>query len=91
MEQVSIENGFRVTVPKTLRTGLRVGDKLNITTDHAGRLILISEKHVRETLQRASGMWAGRSDIPSDGVKYVNRLRGGKRLRRLGVTRRAAR
>jgi bifunctional DNA-binding transcriptional regulator/antitoxin component of YhaV-PrlF toxin-antitoxin module len=91
MEQVSIESGFRVTVPKNLRSGLRVGDTLNITTDHHGRIILISEKRVREILGRTAGIWSGRRDIPSDGVNYVNRLRGGKRLRRMGVTHRASR
>jgi bifunctional DNA-binding transcriptional regulator/antitoxin component of YhaV-PrlF toxin-antitoxin module len=91
MEQVSIESGFRVTVPKTLRNGLKVGDKLTATTDRAGRIILVSEKQLRETLQRTAGMWEGRKDIPSDGVKYANRLRRGRRLRRLGVSQRARR
>ncbi len=91
MEQVSIESGFRVTVPKNLRTGLHVGDRLNISIDHAGRIILISEKQLRATLKRTAGMWSERSDVPADGVKYVNQLRKSKRLRRLGVTRRAPR
>ena len=81
MEQISIESGFRVTVPKKLRNGLQVGDKLTATTDRAGRIILVSEKQLRETLQRTAGMWSGRKDIPGDGIKYVNRLRRGKRLR----------
>lgn len=89
MEQVSIESGFRVTVPKKMRNGLKVGDELRVTVDHAGRIILVSEKRMREILQRTAGMWSGRKDIPNDGVAYVNRLRKGRRLRRLGVTRRA--
>ncbi|TAH53325.1 MAG: hypothetical protein EYC68_04365 [Chloroflexota bacterium] len=91
MEQVSIESGFRVTVPKKMRNGLKVGDELRVTVDHAGRIILVSEKRMREILQRTAGMWSGRKDIPNDGVAYVNRLRKGRRLRRLGVTRRAPR
>lgn len=91
MEQVSIESGFRVTVPKKMRNGLKVGDELRVTVDHAGRIILVSEKRMREILQRTAGMWSGRKDIPNDGVAYVNRLRKGRRLRRLGVTRRVPR
>lgn len=91
MERVAIESGFRVTVPKKMRSGLKIGDELRVSVDHAGRIILVSEKQIRETLQRTAGMWSGRQDIPNDGVVYVNRLRKGRRLRRLGVTRRAPR
>lgn len=91
MDRVAIESGFRVTVPKKMRSGLKIGDELRISTDHAGRIILVSEKQIRETLKRTAGMWIGRKDIPNDGVAYVNRLRKGRRLHRLGVTRRASR
>lgn len=90
MDRVAIESGFRVTVPKRLRNGLKIGDELRVTTDRAGRIIFVSEKQIREILQRSAGMWAGRRDIPTDGVAYVNRLRKGRRLRRLGVTPRAS-
>ncbi len=89
MNRVQIEEGFRVTVPTDMRSGFKVGDEVVITSDRAGRIILISEELVRATLARTAGMWQGRTDIPSDGVKYVNQLRRGRRLRRLGVMKRA--
>ncbi len=91
MERVSIQEGFRLQVPRKMRVGLRVGDELLVTTDRAGRILLVSEKRVREVLQRTAGMWRGRKDFPSDGVDYVNKIRKSRRLQRLGVTRRAPR
>ncbi len=89
MNRIKIETGFRVTVPKELRTGLKVGDEVIMTADAGGRIILLSEKRIRAALAHSAGMWQGRTDVPEDGVAYVNRLRTGRRLRRLGVTRRA--
>jgi len=90
MDRIPIEKGFRLTVPKELRGGLRVGDEMIATVDRAGRIVLLSEKRIRAALQLSSGLWQGRTDIPDDGVKYVNRLRRGRRLRRLKVTGHAA-
>ena len=90
MNRVIIESGFRVTMPKAVRGGLKVGDEVIVSVDRAGRIILLSEERVRATLQRTAGLWRGRTDIPDDGVKYVNRLRRGRRLHRLGVTKHAS-
>lgn len=88
MDHVKIEEGFRVTVPAKLRKGLRIGDQMIVTADRVGRIVLLSEKHIRAVLQRTAGLWDSHSDDPKDGVTYVNRLRRGKRLSRLGITRR---
>ena len=90
MIHVLVEEGFRLTVPKELQSRLRVGDKMLVDVDRSGRIVLLSEERVRATLARTAGLWRGRKDTPANGVKYVNRLRRGTRLSRLGVTRRAA-
>ena len=74
---------------KELRKELKVGDEVVVTRNGPGRLVLLSEQRIRATLARSAGLWAGRTDIPSDCVQYVNRIRKGKRLQRLGVTGRA--
>ena len=89
MNRVLVEKGFRLTLPKELRDDMQEGEEFIVTVDSAGRIVLLSEKRIRATLQRTAGIWEGRTDVPADGVKYVNRLRRGRRLRRLGVTRRA--
>jgi len=75
MIRVAIEEGYRLTVPKALRRKLKIGDEMFVSVDRAGRIVLISEKRIRATLQQTAGMWRGREDIPSDGVKSVNKIR----------------
>ncbi|MCI0475263.1 MAG: hypothetical protein L0Y55_03380 [Anaerolineales bacterium] len=91
MIQVLVEEGFRLTVPKQLRSKLKVGDQILVDVDRSGRIVLLSEERVRATLARTAGLWRGRQDIPADGIKYVKRLRRGQRLSRLGVMRGATR
>ena len=66
MIRIAIEEGFRVTLPKGMRRGLKVGDELHVSVDRAGRIILLSEARIRETLQRTAGIWQDRTDVPKD-------------------------
>jgi hypothetical protein len=86
MLRTRIDADFRIPIPKTLQAPLHVGDELLITTDPAGRLIIIPEARIRSILERTAGLWRERPDLPADGVEYVNQLRAGRRLRDLGVT-----
>ncbi len=90
MNRVQIEEGFRVKMPKEVRGDLSVGDEVVITVDHAGRIIILSPQRIQEALRHTAGLWEGRTDIPGDGVRYVNKMRRGRRLRRLKVANRAA-
>ena len=90
MIRVAIEEGYRLTVPKALRRKLKIGDEMFVRVDRAGRIVLISEKRIRATLSQTAGMWRGREDVPNTGIKYVNKIRRGQRLRRLGVVSRAS-
>jgi bifunctional DNA-binding transcriptional regulator/antitoxin component of YhaV-PrlF toxin-antitoxin module len=66
MTRIVIEGGFRVTLPKGMRRGLKVGDELHVSVDRAGRIILLSETRIRETLRRTAGIWRDRADVPKD-------------------------
>ena len=83
MERIRVEEGFRISIPETLRPSLKIGDELLIAVDKAGRVVLIPESRVNEILETTFGMWRDRQDIPTDGVEYVAQLRQGRRLRRL--------
>ncbi len=85
MLQTKIGKDYRVTIPEPLRASLQVGDELLVSADQAGRIILTPKSRLLEILERTAGIWQDRSDIPDDGVEYVNRLRQGRRLRDLGV------
>lgn len=86
MLRTKIESKYRVTIPKSLRPDLKVGDELIISTDKEGRIILTPQApHIISILQKTAGMWRGRQDVPADGVDYVNSLRQGRRLQDLGI------
>ncbi len=78
-----IEPDYRITLPETLRTIFNVGDEVIITTTASGIVTLTPKNRVLEILERTAGIWAGRDDVPADGVDYVNELRPGRRLREL--------
>jgi bifunctional DNA-binding transcriptional regulator/antitoxin component of YhaV-PrlF toxin-antitoxin module len=80
MLRTKIDKGFRVTIPESLRPALHVGEELLISMDQSGRILLVPESKVVEILERTAGMWAGRQDIPADGIHYVNQIRSGRRL-----------
>lgn len=47
------------------------------------RLEGLAEK--QNILLETFGMWAGRDDLPTDGVAYVDEIRRGERLNELGA------
>ena len=49
------------------------------------RRVALSAEQIRARLMETFGMWADRTDVPADGVEYVNQLRQGRRLRELGI------
>lgn len=84
MTTVTIEDGFRMTLPEELRSRLSVGDELLASRDNNGRIILTAKSEMRQALDKAFGIWADRTDIPKDGVEYVNQIRNDGRLDEIG-------
>ena len=80
MTTVTIEDGFRMTLPEELRSTLCVGDELLASRDNNGRIILTIRSEMQQALDEAFGIWADRTDIPKDGVEYVNRIRNDGRF-----------
>jgi len=85
MSVVRIEKGFRIRLPDELRKWFRVGDKVQVRTDAAGHVILRPSKAIDQILAATAGLWADRTDIPVDGVAYVDQIRYGTRLQELGL------
>lgn len=80
MIKITIEDGFRMTLPEELRSTLCVGDELLASQDDDGRIILTAKAEMRQALDEAFGIWADRTDIPKDGVEYVNQIRNDGRF-----------
>lgn len=84
MLTITIEDGFRMTLPEELRSTLCVGDELLASQDDDGRIILAAKAEMVQALDEAFGIWADRTDIPKDGVEYVNQIRSGRRFDEVG-------
>lgn len=84
MTTVTIEDGFRMTLPEELRSTLCVGDELLASRDNNGRIILSVKSEMQQALDEAFGIWADRTDIPKDGVEFVNQIRSSGRFEEIG-------
>jgi bifunctional DNA-binding transcriptional regulator/antitoxin component of YhaV-PrlF toxin-antitoxin module len=85
MVTVRVSAGYTVKIPSKFRPALHAGQEMAVSVDEHGRLILTPIEQVRAILDDTRGMWADRTDIPADGVEYMNKIRQGKRLERLGL------
>jgi bifunctional DNA-binding transcriptional regulator/antitoxin component of YhaV-PrlF toxin-antitoxin module len=85
MVTVHVNSDYTVKIPNKFRSRLRAGQKVAISVDAQGRLIITPIEQVRAILKETFGMWADRTDIPADGVEYVDQIRRGRRLDALGL------
>jgi hypothetical protein len=85
MVTIRVNPDFTVKIPGKFRAGLRAGQELAISLDKQGRLIIMPIDQVRSIVQETFGMWADRTDVPADGITYVDQIRRGNRLDNLGV------
>ena len=85
MVTVKISPQYTVKIPDRFRSTLHAGQEVAISVDAQGRLIITPIEQVRAILQETFGMWADRTDIPKDGVEYMDRIRRGRRLDDLGL------
>ncbi len=85
MVTVRVSAEYTVKIPSKFRPALRAGQEMAVSIDQQGRLILTPIQQVRAILDETRGMWADRTDIPTDGVEYMDEVRKGKRLERLGL------
>jgi hypothetical protein len=86
MNTVTISPQYTVKIPPRFRSQLRAGQKVTISLDARGRLVLTPIEQARAILDETFGMWAGRSDIPKSGIKYMDNVRRGRRLKDMGLT-----
>jgi bifunctional DNA-binding transcriptional regulator/antitoxin component of YhaV-PrlF toxin-antitoxin module len=85
MVTVHVSSDYTVKIPSKFRSRLRAGQEVAVSLDAQGRLIITPIEQVRAVLHETFGMWADRSDIPADGVEYVDQIRRGRRLDDLGL------
>ncbi len=77
MITVTIEDGFKIALPEAARKFFHEGDEVIVTRNGDGHFVILTLQQLREKLDESFGMWADRTDIPSDGVAFVNEIRRG--------------
>jgi bifunctional DNA-binding transcriptional regulator/antitoxin component of YhaV-PrlF toxin-antitoxin module len=85
MIMTKISSQYTLKIPTEFRSALPAGEEVTITVDMQGRLIVTPVEKIRTLLMETFGMWADRTDIPSDGVTYVDEIRKGRRLDDFGL------
>lgn len=75
-----ITSDFTVAIPDEYRERFAPGQQVAVTADAQGRLVVTRIEEIRAILEKTFGMWADRTDIPTDGVAYMDEIRRGSRL-----------
>jgi hypothetical protein len=88
MVTVQIGPQYTLKIPEYFRSQLRVGQRVAISMDAHGRLVVTPLEQARSILDETFGMWADRSDIPKSGIKYMDKIRRGHRLKDQKLSRR---
>lgn len=76
---------FTVLIPDEYREQFAPGQQIAVSADEQGRLVLTPIEQVRAILEESFGMWQDRTDIPSDGIAYMDEFRKGHRLNESGI------
>lgn len=86
MADTVIEFDYHVILPEEVRSHVTVGQRYAVTVNAEGSLVLTPVEQpldlsvIDSILNQTAGMWRDRSDVPQDGVEYVNQLRQARRL-----------
>ncbi len=71
---------YTLDIPDPLRKMFSPGQEVAMSVDAQGRLIVTPIEQIEALLRETWGMWADRTDVPSDGVAYMDEIRRGERL-----------
>jgi bifunctional DNA-binding transcriptional regulator/antitoxin component of YhaV-PrlF toxin-antitoxin module len=74
---------YTLSIPAEFRKALPAGQEVAITIDKQGRLVVTPIEKIREALAESFGMWADRTDLSADAIRYVREIRKGYRIDRV--------
>ena len=77
MAIVTVQQDFQIVLPEKARETFREGDEIVITRNADGHFVLLTPQQFQDMLNESFGIWADRTDIPADGVAFVNEIRRG--------------
>ncbi len=77
MAIVTVQQDFQIVLPEKVRKTFHEGDEIVITRNADGHFVLLTPQQFQDMLNESFGIWADRTDIPADGVAFVNEIRRG--------------
>lgn len=80
-----ISSEFTIAIPDEFKSQFTPGQPVTVTADAQGRLVVARIEQIQAILEETFGMWQDRTDIPKDGITYVDEIRRGHRLNALGI------
>lgn len=86
MVVTKISQEYTLNIPEQFRSALSAGQEVAVAVDEQGRLVITPVEQLRAVLMETFGMWADRTDLPADGVDYMDEIRRGNRLDHLETT-----
>lgn len=72
---VKISPEYTLDIPNRYRHTIRAGQDVALSIDSQGRLVIAPIETIRATLLESFGMWKDRTDLPRDGIEYVDQIR----------------
>lgn len=75
-----IGKDYTLNIPLALRQKLTIGQEVGVSTDIQGRLIVTPLEQIQTVLLETFGLWADRTDLPTDSLDYMDQIRQGQRL-----------
>jgi len=77
---IRVSPEYTLNIPDRYRQMLHAGQEVAVSVDAEGRLVITPIEKIRATLMESFGMWKDRTDLPRDGVEYMDHMRRGERL-----------
>jgi bifunctional DNA-binding transcriptional regulator/antitoxin component of YhaV-PrlF toxin-antitoxin module len=78
-----IGKDYTLNIPQALRQKLTIGQEVGVSADIQGRLIVTPLEQIQTVLLETFGLWADRTDLPTDSIDYMDQIRQGQRLDQL--------
>ncbi len=74
---------YTLNIPDRYRQMIHAGQEVALSVDAQGRLVITPVEKIQATLLESFGMWKDRTDLPRNGIEYMDQIRHGERLNQL--------
>lgn len=80
MIRTTIEDGFKISLPESVRTRFAVGETVLIDVDEHGRIVMVPASAVLAILDQSFGMRQAANSAEDEGIRSMDWIRKGQRI-----------